>query len=301
MKILLIGGSGQLGKSILNTDLIKSIKILSPDSTSLNLLDKNTIDEYFDNFKPDVVINSAAYTDVNMAEEERELAALVNTEGPKYLASKVEKSNSFLVQISTDYVFGNNKKGPFSNLEETNSVNYYGQTKLEAEKCIAKETNNFLIIRTASLISEYEGNFANLITSKLLNGDELSIIKNQSISITYAGYLAQGIEKLIYILKDKNIDNLSENRIIHFTNNGYTDWYSVAIKIQEILKYKKLLDDKNYILSIIDSDWKSLAKRPKDSRLLLDENVFKKLTMKQKKWDESVLKIIDNYTALNRL
>lgn len=301
MKILLIGGSGQLGRAILNTDISKSFEILSPDSVSLNLSDKSTIDECFENYKPDVVINCAAYTNVDMAEENKELTGIINIEGPEYLATKVEEFNSFFIQLSTDYVFGKDKTGPFSNLDKTGPLNYYGQSKRDSEEVISKVTNRYLIIRTASLMSEYEGNFANFIISNLLNKQKLNIIKNQFISVTYALYLAECINKLIFILEDNGIDELSENNIIHFTNNGYTDWYSVAIKIQEILNERKLIDKKDYISPIMDTEWKSLAKRPNDSRLLLDDNVFKILNINQKKWDESLLNIIDNYIKINRL
>ncbi len=103
MKILLIGGSGQLGRAILNTDISKSFEILSPDSVSLNLSDKSTIDECFENYKPDVVINCAAYTNVDMAEENKELTGIINIEGPEYRAKKVEEFNSFFIQLLNSF------------------------------------------------------------------------------------------------------------------------------------------------------------------------------------------------------
>ena len=299
MRVLLIGGSGQLGLTIKSSIQNDNIEIISPNSQTLNLLDLDTIDKIFIETQPEIIINCAAYTDVDNAEIESKKATLINVEGPKYLAKKAEEISSFIIQVSTDYVFGSDVSGPFSNLDKTAPVNCYGKTKSDAELAIKKNTNNFLVLRTASLVSKYDGNFVSSIISGLLKEKNFKIIKNQIISMTCTNYLAHGISSIINLNDKINLKSLSKNNIIHYTNYGYTDWYSIAEKIQKRLIFKGLLKDKNFIKPILISDWKSLAIRPKDSRLLLDNEVFNFLKIKHKKWEDSLIEIIDDYLLLN--
>ena len=295
MRVLLIGGNGQLGKSILDSDFNKSLEIFSPSSSLLDLKSTEKIDDYFNSIKPEVVINSAAFTNVDLSEEIKNDAKLINTDGPKYLARKVEKEGALLIQLSTDYVFGANRSGPFSNTDKVDPINYYGKTKAEAEEEIKQITNNFLIVRTASLVSEYGNNFLSNITAKLLKKEKLSIVKDQNISMTYAEYLAKAIFKIISLYKANGLKKLTNNNIIHFTNDGYTNWYEIAIKVQDILRSKNIVDNRNYISPILASEWNSSAKRPFDSRLLLDKNVYKDLEIKLINWSEPLKDLIQNY------
>ena len=299
MRILLIGGDGQLGRSINHSFKKKNIEVIVPNSKNLNLLNNESIDKFFTDIKPEIVVNCAAYTNVDKAEIDSKKATQINSEAPKYLAMKIEEMKSFMIQISTDYVFGNNASGPFSNLDKTDPVNIYGETKRDGEVGIKSETNNFLIIRTASLMSKYNGNFASSIASKLLVNEDIKIIKNQKISMTCANFLAEGISSIIDLHEKINLSDLSENRIINFTNYGYTDWYSIGKKIQERLIIKGLLNDKDYINPIMSSEWKSSSQRPKDSRLLLDDKVFNILNIDHKRWEDSLIEIIDEYLILN--
>ena len=167
MRILLIGGNGQLGRSIVNTFKSDNIELIAPNSETLNLLDNHSIDKTLTDIKPDIVVNCAAYTNVDKAEIDSNNAIQLNTEAPKNLAIKTEKIQSFLIQISTDYVFGKSSSGPFSNFDKTGPINVYGKTKRDAEIAIKMNTRNFLIIRTASLVSKFDGNFVSSIIKKL--------------------------------------------------------------------------------------------------------------------------------------
>lgn len=299
MRILLIGGDGQLGMSIKHSFKKRNIEVIAPNSKNLNLLNKESIDEFLTNIKPEIVVNCAAYTNVDKAEIDSKKASQINSEAPKYLAMKIEEMKSFMIQISTDYVFGDNVSGPFSSLDKTDPVNIYGETKRNGEVGIKSETNKFLIIRTASLMSKFYGNFASSIASKLLKKQDINIIKNQTISMTCTNFLAEGISSIISLDEKINLSDLSENQIINFTNYGYTDWYSIGKKIQERLVIKGLLNDKDYINPIKSSEWKSSAQRPKDSRLLLDDKVFSILNIDHKRWEDSLIEIIDEFLILN--
>lgn len=296
MKILLIGGTGQLGKTIQKNKLLfKGFDIFSPNSNRLDLSDQNSIERNISELKPDIIINCGAFTNVDEAENKKKISKLINSDGPKYLANYVNKFGSFLIHISTDYVFGGDKKGPYSNKDKISPINYYGFTKSDGEINIFNETNKCLIIRTASLISAYRGNFATLIISKLLNNENLNIINNQLISVTCCNYLTKCISSICKLYKKFNYLDLSDNHIINFTNSGYTNWFSVASKIREKILEKKIISNINPINAISSSEWESLANRPSDSRLLLDSDIFKKLNIEQEKWQEGIDDITNEY------
>ena len=299
MRVLLIGGNGQLGKSITDTFKNDNMELIAPNSDILNLLDNDSINKTLTDINPDIVVNCAGYTNVDKAEIDSKKAVHLNTEAPKNLAIKIEEIQSFLIQISTDYVFGKSSSGPFSHHDETDPINIYGKTKRDAEIAIKMNTKNYLILRTASLVSKFDGNFVSSIIKKLLKKDKLKIIENQNISMTCSSYLAHGINSIFSLHKKLNLLNLSKNQIIHYTNYGYTDWYSIGKKIQERLFLKGLLDDNDNIKPIMASEWKSSAQRPIDSRLLLDDKTFNMLEIEQKKWEESLFDIIDEYLLLN--
>tara|TARA_B100001758_G_scaffold64876_1_gene54131 strand:- start:7197 stop:8111 length:915 start_codon:yes stop_codon:yes gene_type:complete len=296
MRVLLIGGSGQLGLSIINSrEKSKHLSLFYPTSKQLNLSDFLSIDRAFSEFKPELVINCAAYTNVDGAELEKKTALKINCAGVGYLAEKVEEYNSLLIHVSTDYVFGAENTGPYSNEDNTSPINYYGFTKLEGEKEISLKTNNYLIIRTSSLMSHYDGNFAHTIITKLLNNDFVSVIDNQNITVTCADYLSQCIHKICDLYMQKKSIDISSNNIIHYSNLGYTNWFAVADWIKKYLIINKIITDNNLVKPINSAEWVSEAKRPNDSRLAVDEKLFSLLNIKPVSWETNIENVVDNY------
>ena len=296
MRILLIGGSGQLGLSIINNEeKLKDFNLFYPNSKQLDITNPYLIDNVFSEYKPDIVINCAAYTNVDGAESERKIALKINSTSAGYLAEKVEEYNSFLIHISTDYVFGSKNTGPYSNDDEPAPVNYYGFTKLEGEKEIKLKTNKYLIIRTSSLVSHYKGNFAHTIISKLLNDDFINVVENQKITVTCADFLSQLICKICDLYMIKRSVDISSNNIIHYSNLGYTDWFTVADRIKEHLIRKSIITDHNLVKPIDSVEWVSQAKRPNDTRLVVDEKVFTLLNIKPISWQENLDNVVDRY------
>ena len=203
MNILLIGVGGQLGRSLNEIKLDnKHFNIFSPDSKALDLTNNQSIDKCMSEFKPNLIINCAAFTKVDDAEISKDEAFKVNSIAPGYIAKKADELNSFFIHISTDYVFGGEGNGPYKNTDNPSPLNYYGLTKYEGERNIINNTDNFLIIRTASLMSHYRGNFASLIIDNLLNSKKMNIIKNQYISATCCLYLTKYLKLICdYYLK----------------------------------------------------------------------------------------------------
>ena len=295
MTILVIGKNSQLGKEFIEVTRNNVQKFLFADSTDLNLLNRKEISKFINLHKPNIVINFAAYTNVEGAEKETDLCLKMNAEAPLYLSEVTNEISSYLIHISTDYVFGNKGKAPFSPGDQTDPLNFYGKSKLIGENNILSNNPKSLIIRTSSLFSFYNNNFVKNMIMKLLKGDDLNVISDQKISLTSAKDLA----KFIFKICESELINLiiKKNRIINYTNTGFTNWYEVTTYIKECLNEKALTSSQ--INPILAKDWESVAKRPQDSRLNIDYNFFNSINIGLSDWKEQVSAIVID--ELNRL
>jgi len=290
-KILLLGGSGQVGSEILATDLINNFEIKAPDRNLLNLENKNQIINFFDNNNFDLIINLAAYTDVDNAENDRDKVNLLNHELPKILSIEGDKRGINLMHISTDYVFGKKNTGPYAFNSQKGPQNYYGLTKSLGEDEVLKNHSNATIIRLSSVFSRYGNNFVKTMVNLFMERDEINVVKDQKISLTSAKNFSQNILSLIRINSLNEELQLPELKTIHFANNNYTTWYDLALFI---LKEIKILDPKINckINPILSKDWLSDAFRPLDSRLLINSKLMKDYNILTEDWEVSVRDII---------
>lgn len=232
-KILVTGANGQLGTELMI--VAKKLQLFNwifVDVENLDLTDELSVKRVFAELKPDIVINCAAYTAVDKAEEDQELAFKVNTLVPKLLANEIKKLEGLLIQISTDYVFDGNFNYPISIDTKTNALSVYGKSKEEAEKEIIASGCNYIIVRTSWLYSSTGNNFVKTILKLSREKDKLSIIADQIGSPTYAFDLAEAIANMIL----KYLKNKSVSEIYHFANTGVASWFDFAIAIAEMSK-----------------------------------------------------------------
>ncbi len=289
MNILLTGFSGQLGKAIISSKP-KDIKIICKDKLELDLLSRESCFKVIRDNRPDWIINCAAYTNVDKAEEEKELAYKVNSLAPKFLSEAIKNYGGDLLHISTDYVFDGKKNTPYNPSENKSPICSYGFTKAKGEDFIYETLSGLdkgNIIRTSWLMSSYGNNFALKMIQKLKSHNKLKIIYDQLGSPTTANTLAYACWKTI-ILKNKG-EKLPP--IMHFTNSGAASWYDIAISIDEIGKELNLLDETNIIIPIETKEYKSAAKRPNYSVLNSFES-FDKLSIKPIYWREALKKVL---------
>ena len=289
MNILLTGFSGQLGKSIISSKP-KDIKIICKDKLELDLLSRESCLKVIKDIRPDWIINCAAYTNVDRAEEEKELAYKVNSLAPKFLSEAIKNYGGDLLHISTDYVFDGKKNTPYNPNENKSPICSYGYTKAKGEDFICDTLSGLdkgNIIRTSWLMSSCGNNFALKIIQKLKSNEKLNIIYDQLGSPTTASTLAYGCWKTI-ILKNKGVKLPS---IMHFTNSGVASWYDIAISIDEIGREFKLLKETNSIIPIETKEYQSAATRPKYSVLNSFES-FDKLSIKPIYWREALKKVL---------
>ena len=296
MRVLLIGGYGQLGKELLplvSDD--KDLEILNPTSTELILLNYSLIKNYIEKNKPDIIVNLSAYTKVDLAEEQSELALKTNFEGIKSLGMTCNSSLIPLIHISTDYVFGDKSQAPHKINDKHDPKNFYGKSKSLGEKYLTENCKKIIIIRTASLYGLHGNNFFKTFIENLKTKKKINVVTDQKISLTWTYDLSLSIYQIIDMFKkDENIRNIDKNSILHLVNKGFTDWYDSALIIAN---YMSKIDEnsQNLIVNPISSEeWGADAIRSKDSRLEFYGNIFKKeLTMP--KWNVSLNKALNLY------
>lgn len=226
MKILITGANGMLAKEV-REKFEEGNEIILTDVAELDITNEQGVMEFITNAKPDYIINCAAYTAVDKAEENYELADKINGDGPANLAKAAKAAGTKLVHISTDYVFGGDMDiaKDYKEDDTKSPVTAYGKTKLHGEQGIEKNMDEYYIFRTAWLYGIGGNNFVKTMTKLGSTRDELNVVADQHGSPTYAKDLAD----IIYQAIEKKIPY----GIYHATNEGYTTWYEFTKEILE--------------------------------------------------------------------
>ena len=261
IKILVTGSNGQLGSEIKKIAKKRSeVNWLFTDKNSFDLSKIDLIERFLNSVKPSIIINCAAYTNVDKAESESKLANLINVTAVDSLSKWSSLNNIKLFHISTDYVFDGNSSIPLKEDTITAPLNIYGLTKLEGEKVCLKNDPNCIIIRTSWVFSSFGKNFVKTIFNQMSKKDSLNIINDQIGSPTYANDLANVIIKIIdhkYWIPG----------LYHYSNEGEVSWFEFAKSI------KKYFGFTTKLIAISSDNYLSEAKRPKYS--LLDKSKIK--------------------------
>ena len=289
MRILVTGKNGQLGQSINKLINIETKIENNPSSNEfifvgreeLDLSNNSSIINYFDNHdKFDIVINSAAYTAVDQAEEEQELANQVNHLAVKQLAGIAKEQKARLIHISTDYVFNGESDKPYIETSETNPINVYGKSKLAGEKALqAVMPMNAVIIRTSWVYSEYGNNFVKTMLRLGKERDELNVVSDQIGSPTYATDLAGAILEIIKNKEFREEDQMTQ--IYHYSNSGEISWYEFAKEIFKIAK----VDCK--VNPITTQQYPTPAQRPKNT-VMQNDKIARIFGLKIANWKASL-------------
>ena len=225
MKILITGSNGMLGH-----DLIEALKdnheLVLTTSRTLDITDKEQVFDFISQNKPDIVINSAAYTDVDGCEENQDLAYSVNGEGVKNLAFACREADSALLHISTDYIFNGENTRPWVEDDEIGPISVYGKSKLKGEQAILEILDKFFIVRTAWLYGVNGRNFPKTMLELAENHSQITVVYDEVGTPTYTPDLAKAISQLI---------ETEHYGIYHITNSGSCSWCEFARYIFEVV------------------------------------------------------------------
>ena len=256
-KILITGASGQLGYELQRT-VPESYTLVPTDVKDLDICDLAQAKQYISELQPDVIINAAAYTAVDKAEDDVDLAWRVNQLGAENLAKISAEKNITLIQISTDFIFDGKQSSPYLEEDYTKaSASVYGNSKLAGEKAVLSfAPQNSLIIRTSWLYSAHGNNFVKSMLQLMKDRDALGIVADQIGTPTWAKTLATSIWQL---------EATDAKGIYHCSDNGVASWYDFSIAIQKLAVAQSLLNKEIPIKAIRTEDYPTPATRPQYS------------------------------------
>ena len=255
-RILLIGSSGQVGQ-VLQQTLAPLGDLVSCDRTALNLCQIDVVKQRIRELQPDVIVNAAAYTTVDRAEQEPQRAYQVNAEGPGLLAALAGEQDATLMHLSTDYVFDGQQNTPYQETDVPHPLGVYGQSKLAGETAIQQTGCASVILRTAWVYgTQGKDNFVKTMLRLGAEREEIRVVADQVGSPTWARDIATTIARLIPCLGPET------NGIYHYTNSGMASWYDFAVAIFEEAKALDFPLRVERVIPISTADYPTPARRP---------------------------------------
>ncbi|MEZ8396045.1 dTDP-4-dehydrorhamnose reductase [Vibrio cyclitrophicus] len=293
MRVLITGCYGQVGscltKQLANNE---STAVLALDREHLDITNQDAVHAAVVEFQPTIIINAAAHTAVDKAEEEVDLSYAINRDGPKFLAQAAQSAGAAMLHISTDYVFEGNKAGEYVEMDATNPQGVYGESKLAGEIAVAEACDKHIILRTAWVFGESGNNFVKTMLRLGENRDELSIVGDQFGGPTYAGDIAN---TLIQIAKRINQGDAVEYGVYHYSGLPHVSWFDFADAIFDVAVEQGVLEKEPTLTSITTEQYPTPAKRPSNSRLNT-EKITLGFSVKASDW-KAALKNIQAYTG----
>ncbi|MBB1474340.1 dTDP-4-dehydrorhamnose reductase [Shewanella sp. SG41-3] len=291
MKILIAGKNGQVGSCLV--DLLEAqaeLTFLALASEELDITDPVQVDKIVTEFRPNIIVNAAAYTAVDKAEQECELANAINRDGPQHLALAANKINAVIIHISTDYVFDGDSAESYTESDVTAPQGEYGRSKLAGEQAVAQACPKHIILRTAWVFGEHGNNFVKTMLGLAKTRDTLGVVADQFGGPTYAGDLANAILTISKLIAPEN----HVYGIYHFSGFPHVSWHTFAEKIFEIALKQDVLVQPIQVNPITTLDYPTPAKRPANSRLNCDK-INNEFGIKQSDW-QAALERIEEYS-----
>lgn len=284
MNILVTGANGQLGNEMRIVSQQSAHHYIFTDVAELDITDAAAVEKMVADNDVKVIVNCAAYTNVDKAEDDRELAELLNAKAVENLAAAIRRNDGLLVHVSTDYVFGGTRNNtPCREEEAANPTGVYGETKLHGEEAVIRSGCHYLIIRTAWLYSEYGKNFLKTMLDLTATKPSLKVVFDQTGTPTYAYDLAAAICDIIEQRRYAGRDG-----IYHYSNEGVCSWYDITKAIAEYAGHTSC-----DIQPCHSDEYPSKVVRPSYS--VLDKTKIKTtFGLKVPYWTDSLKQCIDN-------
>lgn len=273
--VLVTGQNGQLGNELkVLSAKYQQYDYVFTDVEELDITDAAKVNEFFNQYKPALCINAAAYTAVDKAETNRELALKINAHAVGILAENSRKINTRFIHISTDYVFDGTASSPYTEDHPVNPVNFYGESKMKGEEITLEKLPSTVIIRTSWVYSFFGNNFVKTMLRLMKERESISVINDQFGSPTYAADLAAAIMEIAVQPEDKG-------GVYHFSNEGVISWFEFAVAIKELAGLSC------NVIPIDTSGYPTPAKRPGYS-VMDKEKIKSTFGINLKDWKESL-------------
>ena len=268
MKVLITGSNGQIGYCLVQQLHQQNIPFLALDRNKLDITVQPAVLQTVSDYCPDIIINAAAYTAVDKAESESELAFAINQNGAAYLAEAAQQVGAAMLHISTDYVFDGQAIQPYAETDTTAPQGVYGQSKLAGEQAVLSICPRSIILRTAWVFGEHGHNFVKTMLRLGHERNSLGIVDDQYGAPTYAGDIAAA---LLHIAHHITQNKPTQYGIYHFSGSPYVSWYQFAEVIFQQAQQQGILNTIPHLKAITSADYPTPAKRPTQSCLQLDK------------------------------
>lgn len=290
MKIVVTGANGQLGRSIRRLSVEhRELDFIFTDIDSLDIGNRDAVLAFAETHPVDFIVNCAAYTAVDKAEEEEEQCRRINTDAVAYLGEAAQHIGARILHVSTDYVFGGDSYMPYQESDSVSPTSVYGRTKLAGEKALSAVCPDAIIVRTAWLYSEYGHNFMKTMLRLGAERPEIRVVNDQIGSPTYAGDLAEAILSLL----EKERQGEQNSGIYHYTNEGVCSWYDFAHSIIRIAGLPAK------VIPIPTREYPTAAKRPAYS-VLSKEKIKRENHWEIPHWEDSLRRCLENMNVLKK-
>jgi dTDP-4-dehydrorhamnose reductase len=297
MKVLLTGGSGQVGQEIIKSKPEK-IEIINPSRKTLDLSDYRACKKIVEEYTPDWIINCGAYTQVDDAEQNILLSQKINGYAPAAFAEAINKINTNLLHISTDFVFDGNQNFPYKENQKRNPLSQYGASKALGEELIEKRINNIekaTILRTSWVLSPIGKNFIFTMLKLHSKNSIIKVVSDQIGCPTSAKELAKVCWRIIELKKKKKLPF-----ILHWSDAGVASWFDIAVAVGELAKEIDINKKDAIVLPINTSEYPTLAQRPKYS-LLNTNNTSSLLDINPIHWRKNLRNILIEYKNTKKI
>jgi dTDP-4-dehydrorhamnose reductase len=278
VKILVAGAGGQLGHDFCELLREKPVELLALNSRQMDLRQPRSVADQVMQSAPDWVVNCAAYTQVDRAEQEPELAFAVNRDGARALAQAAAAAGAWMLQLSTDFVFSGSRSEPYKEDDATGALGVYGQSKAEGESAVLEACANSVVLRTSWVYGAHGHNFVKTILRLAGERDELRVVSDQQGAPTWTRDLAQAMWRLM---------QQPQRGIFHFSNAGQASWYDFARAIVEEARALGFAIKAERIVPITTGEYPLPARRPAYS-VLSSEKISPLLAETPRQWREGL-------------
>lgn len=302
MKLLLTGATGQLGH-VLKTRLCACGEVIAPERSQLDLADGAAIAAIIASVQPDLIINAAAYTAVDLAETQAHAAYAINAAAPAILAQQAQQRNIGLIHFSTDYVFDGSGNLARDELAQPNPLNIYGLSKLAGEQAIARYCERYWIFRTSWVYGTHGGNFLKTILRLAQERESMNVVDDQIGAPTSTATIADVLMHLLDPNDQSTAARIHEHMatshgIYHLSARGETSWHHYARTIVEMLStlQQPLKLRSNAINAVPSTAYPSTAKRPLNSRLCVDK-LEQRFGLRLPAWETAVAQCVEQLTG----
>lgn len=293
MKVLITGSNGQVGQSLSQRIKRKQWEIHAFTRNELDITDWEAVESTIQRLCPDLIINCAAYTAVDKAEIEMDLAYSINKDGADHLATASAAVGAAIIHLSTDYVFNGSANKTHFETDAVNPQTVYGCSKLAGEQCVASRNRKHIILRTSWVFGEYGNNFVKTMIRLGMTNNSINVVADQEGAPTYAGDIA---ETLIRIADEISANIDIKWGLYHYSGAPHTTWYEFAQRIFHEASNSNLHHKSTPILRpITTADYPTRAQRPKNSKLNCSK-IYETFNIKPSNWLDA-LKNIDAYNS----